>query len=371
MSELDDLALLRAAATRMDDLFEIVPPDAPGMVFVGGRFHVEATVFSAGAADEDRERAFRRCIGEVVETRAQFAAGRTLALAGEADIGLSGEERSALNEMGAAGQGWLAATRLADGKRCAIPAALCLRDLGHDAPATSLGGAAGRTMEEATRSGLLELVERDALALWWRGGAEVATLASNAAPRAEALLERARGGRNNRAKRFLDLTSDIGIPVVAALSFDEDGRSLACGFAARLEQDAAACAALRELVQMELGNHLIAMKLARGGADALAEGERRQWRRMRDLHAGDARFAGEAAAARPAADAGSIAQRLGERGVQAYRVDLTRPDDAIPALKIVAPLLQPEPGERITQRLARMRELREYREDDVSSPGLI
>ncbi len=203
MSDADDRDRLREAAAGMDDLFEISLPDAPGMTFVGGRFGVrsrlgEVTPFSAGAADEDRERAFRRCVGEMVETRAQFAAGRDFdwiqldeVLAGN----LHPEELSAIRRIAGIDETglWLPAMRLVDGAPSCLPASLCLRDLpDKNSIATSLGCAAGRTVEEATRSALLELIERDALALWWRGGDEAGAIGEDEIPEAAALLRLAR-----------------------------------------------------------------------------------------------------------------------------------------------------------------------------------
>ena len=382
MAAADDLDLLHTAAATMDDLFELGLPDAPGMAFVGGRFSARAldgtlVPFSAGAADEDRERAFRRCVGEVVETRAQFAAGGKQAHPAEED-GLTAAERAVLAETaGAEGipAGWLPATRLADCSASSVPAALCLRDICAESPATSLGCAAGRSLAEATLSALFELIERDALGLWWRGGDTAGPIEEEAIPEATALLARVRAGAIARRTRFLDIGSDIGIPVVAAVSFDRDGRSVAAGFAARAGYDAAACAALRELAQMELGNRLVSAKLERGGTRALVEAERRQLRRMHDLDDGDPRFAARERALAitdlPTADPTVIARRLRRFGIEAHRVELTRPDCPVPVAKVVVPLLQPEPGTRITERLARMRELRGFRAGKVSSAGLI
>lgn len=230
-------------------------------------------------------------------------------------------------------------------------------------------------MEEATRSALLELIERDALALWWRGGDEPGAIPAGEVREAAALLRDARGGHGGRETRFLDITSDIGIPVVVAMSFDADGRSVAAGFAARPDRDAAACSALRELAQMELGNRLVLMKLERGGTGALSEGEMRQLNRMRDLHADDRRFrTGRKAAAKidvPGADGTAIALRLAEIGIPAHRVDLASGTGEIPVVKVVAPLLQSEPGGHVTPRLARMRELRGFLAGKVSSASLI
>jgi oxazoline/thiazoline synthase len=91
--------------------------------------------------------------------------------------------------------------------------------------ADSNGCAAGNTIEEAILQGFLELVERDAYAIWWY----------NRLPRAAIDLDRLgdsfiRDQRDQFAAMgrdlwVLDITSDIDIPVVTAvLHWQEDGR---------------------------------------------------------------------------------------------------------------------------------------------------
>ena len=116
--------------------------------------------------------------------------------------------------------------------------------------AESNGCASGSTLEEAILQGFLELVERDSCALWWynRARRPAVDLASFDDPffrRAEAFL---RGrGRNLYA---LDLTSDLGLPVVVALSHEAGGGKIFCGLGAHLSVRVAASRAVAELNQM-------------------------------------------------------------------------------------------------------------------------
>ena len=116
--------------------------------------------------------------------------------------------------------------------------------------AESNGCAAGSTLEEAILQGFMELVERDSCALWWYNRVQppAIDLASFDDPffrRAEAFL---RGqGRNLYA---VDLTSDLGIPVVVALSHDASGGKIMCGLGAHLNARVAASRAVAELNQM-------------------------------------------------------------------------------------------------------------------------
>lgn len=375
MSEDADLDRLKDVARRLDDLFELPLPDAPGCAFVGGHLAApDGATASFGAADVERPRAFRRCIGEAAETLSQY-----LALRGEpphfddAPSGLSADEEALLRRRAGSAMtaGWVSAKRLSDGSAACVPAALCFRDAAPEPPAgLSLGAAAGRSIEEATLSALFELVERDAVALWWRAGAEARRLDLTIANK---LLARLRGSASSRRTWLLDITGDIGVPVVAALSCDEDGRSIAAGFAARAALGGAADAALLELMQMELGNRLVAAKAERLGEGALAETERRQLARMRLLFADDPRFASmdgarDQAAALPEKSEGRIAaivRLLSRAGVEAFLIDMTTAAIGIPAVKLVAPQLGAEPVWLETPRLARVRKT-----DDDATAGV-
>jgi ribosomal protein S12 methylthiotransferase accessory factor len=116
--------------------------------------------------------------------------------------------------------------------------------------ADSNGCASGSTLEEAILQGFLELVERDACALWWysrvrRPAIELASFDDPFFRRAEAFL---RGlGRTLWA---LDLTSDLGVPVVVALTHDATGGRIICGLGAHLDARVAASRAVAELNQM-------------------------------------------------------------------------------------------------------------------------
>ena len=145
----------------------------------------------------------------------------------------------------------------------------------------SSGCAAGVTREDATLRGLLELIERDAVALWWRGGRRGRAVApdSEAASGAAALLAQARQGQGHRTSWLLDITTDVEIPVVAAMSTDPDGYGFVVGFGARLNLADAARAAVFELCQVELGLHVVAAKRRESGDAAMNESDRRQLRR--------------------------------------------------------------------------------------------
>lgn len=101
--------------------------------------------------------------------------------------------------------------------------------------ALSTGCAAGPSFEAAAARALLELVERDAASLWWIGGRRARPVAAAGAANVEAvrLLASLREWSKERTTWLLDITTDIEIPTLAAVSVDADGRGLACGLAAR------------------------------------------------------------------------------------------------------------------------------------------
>ena len=82
----------------------------------------------------------------------------------------------------------------------------------------SNGNAAGNTIEEAILQGFLELVERDAVAMWWynrlsRSGVDLDSFdVPYLGNLTKYLVER------GRSLWVLDLTTDLGIPVFVALS---------------------------------------------------------------------------------------------------------------------------------------------------------
>jgi ribosomal protein S12 methylthiotransferase accessory factor len=111
------------------------------------------------------------------------------------------------------------------------------------------GHAAGNCLEEAILHGFLELVERDAVALWWynRARRPGVDLASFGEPYFQALESHYRGlGRRLWA---LDVTTDLGIPAFVALARADSGRFVV-GFGCHLEARLGVQRALTELNQL-------------------------------------------------------------------------------------------------------------------------
>lgn len=211
--------------------------------------------------------------------------------------------------------------------------------------ATSTGCAAGETREAAATTALWECVERDALALWWHGGWAAGTLPlsliDQSQPRLSWWLD-----QRPRVTRLLDLTSDIGLPVVAAVSADANGRHIALGTAARPSLADAALAAVTEMVQTE-----VSMDQARLAADpeVLAWDASADLAQMPQFHRLDDR---------PKAMAigkDGLLQRLNDLGHRALWCDLTLPGDPLPSGRVIVPGLCAMGGRIQTDRFQRLR----------------
>jgi len=117
--------------------------------------------------------------------------------------------------------------------------------------ADSNGNAAGNSVEEAALQGFLELIERDAVCLWWynRLSRPAVDLGSLEEPYLKHLDTFYR--RHNRLFWVLDLTTDTGIPTFAAISrrVDRPVEDIVMGFGAHLDARVAIMRAITEMNQ--------------------------------------------------------------------------------------------------------------------------
>ncbi|MCZ0735969.1 YcaO-like family protein [Phreatobacter sp. AB_2022a] len=365
-----------ALAARAADIFEIEAPDAPGIHFVGAMTTPErhldtpqaTDMISAGACGATFREALVACLGETAERLAQSgsAAAATALPADRFGEGLDPAARAALAALAGPDapadgvRAGLAARILAGGGTTLVPASLCLRGAGEAAVNPSIGCACGPTAAEATLSGLLEWVERDAAALWWHAGRPARLVALETLEEAGllAMIGAVRQGRAARRTWMLDITSDLGVPCIACVSVTADGQGFAHGAAARLSPAAAARAAFVELCQMEVAWHLMALKRASGRAPSSPADLRHQARFDRIDAAALPMLAPRRPPALPAAAATpenleGLVGRLAEAGYPALAVDLAHAAIGVPVVKTIVPGLQPLPSSVRTARLAR------------------
>lgn len=373
------------AASRFLRVFELAAPDAPGLVSLGAQFdpaladpmHAGCPAVGVSGVGLSLQDAFQGCIGEGIEYLSQLQTGDDVLLSpGSRDPAgaLGPQTREFLAAFSArrwradAGLSWYRATRITDGDEVLLPADLCLRRPPARQQikppfALSTGSAAGTSWDDAALHGLLELIERDAAALWWRGGrrGKLIPAGHEAQSAAQARLSRLRQDVTTRRSWLLDITTDIGVPCVVAISCRDDGSGFAFGLAARPTLAAAACSAVVEMCQGELAYAVVEAKRREGGESALNERDRLHQRRATAIDADRCLLlqpVAEPVVHLPiaATDANAvvrfIATRLEQLGIETFGVDLTRPRLAVPAARIIAPGLQLEPSELITPRLA-------------------
>jgi len=152
---------------------------------------------------------------------------------------------------------WSQVRGIADDRRAWIPSAIAYLGVPQTGPGSlrgcSNGVAAGNSVDEALLQGLLELVERDSVALWWYSRAHRPGIDLDATddPRVRAAIAplRARG----RDVWVLDITSDLGIPAMVALTATPEGGRILMGFGAHVDPVIAVVRALTEVCQSESG----------------------------------------------------------------------------------------------------------------------
>ncbi|MCA8926998.1 MAG: YcaO-like family protein [Alphaproteobacteria bacterium] len=320
-------ALVRHSA-RLDLLIAIVPPEAPGLHFIGGVATVDGRKISLTGTGETFSGALTRLNGELAEAIARALASR--------------HSRPPLVLGG-----------------CAVAADTDGRtvDFGD-----SNGCAAHIDLEDASFSALLELIERDAAMLWWRGGrpADVLQLQGPSRARFRDFRNRLRADGEAREDLLLLLSEDFGVATVAAVSFAPNGLRFASGIAARPDAFSAACAAFREMCQMEVGLRLAALKREHSGEQGLSDGDRRQLRRARLItramlpisDAAARRGDGEPASTRAAGDqVRALASRLAQDGLEPALFDLSVADSPFVVAKAICPKLQSPSYQHVSARL--------------------
>lgn len=215
--------------------------------------------------------------------------------------------------------------------------------------ADSNGCAAGTSRTDAVLQGMLELVERDAVALWWYNRTPLPGVdLGSADPWVRHMREVHTGV--DREMWALDLTADLGIPVYAALSRRTGGshEHILLGFGAHLDPAVALRRAVTELNQglPALDGLDPAAALAAGDPDLAG------WVRTATL-AGLPWLAPDPAspAWRPgdhpylprpdlAADVDDVRGRIEAAGMEVMVLDQTRPDVGLPVVRVIVPGLR-------------------------------
>jgi ribosomal protein S12 methylthiotransferase accessory factor len=371
-------AALLSLAGRLDRVFQLSAPSAPGFFFFGaevrpeiaGPMHAGAACANVTGKGTSLQEAFESCIGEAAEFLSQLEtdadaltqADQSAALA-QLDVTSRGFVANLLTTSSRYKTDWLAAARLSDGAQAFLPADLILR---RPIARRSLeipfllgaGTGAGPTPAAALAHALLELVERDALGLWWKGGRRGRAVDLRDPRLAEIArqLQSLRRDRRDRRTWFLDISSDLAVPTVVALSDSVDGGQFAFGSGAALNLAAAARSALLELCQLELAYEIVRQKIRESGQDALNAFDKAHLTRANSidtdrcelLKPSDAKTVSQ----NNDVSLSEVIQRAARLGIEIYSTDTTRPSWNIAAVRLIAPALQLEPSEIVTDRLA-------------------
>lgn len=216
--------------------------------------------------------------------------------------------------------------------------------------ADSNGAAAGVTAEEAMLQGLLELVERDAVSIWWynrlpRPGVDLAAFDDGYISEIVTFYR-----EHDRDVWVLDLTTDLGVPVFVAISrrFRGPTEDIMMGFGAHFDPRIALMRALTELNQFIPA----LLNVAADGATiyVMGDAEAVRWWQTATLYsdpyvgpmAGHRVGTGNYAA--PDADAPQMLKRLiailEAKGHEVLVLDQTRPDIGLPVVKMIVPGLR-------------------------------
>lgn len=242
---------------------------------------------------------------------------------------------------------WVRLDRIGGGDARYLPASYCLynftraNDTQRSCYADSNGCAAGNTLEEAVLQGLMELVERDAVAIWWY----------NRLLRPEVDLRSFRNPYFERLLRYhhtlgrtlyaLDLTFDLGLPCFAAVSH-EHGTRIMIGFGAHTDPNVAM---ERALVEVNQFFPTLNMK------ETLADRAIQDWLATATIDnqpylAPAPDMKREVADYPPPTEPGIVPavrdclDRLRARNLDAYYLNLTRPDIGLPVARVVVPGLR-------------------------------
>lgn len=225
-----------------------------------------------------------------------------------------------------------------------VPTAYCYYNYpavaGHDfCRADSNGNAAGNTLEEAILQGFLEVVERDAVALWWynRASRPAVDLESFEQPYLERLPAHYRS--MGYELWLLDVTSDFEIPVFAAVArrAGTADAEVLLGFGAHLDPRIAASRALAELNQFLpvalSGRRLRLFTAPLSEAGFLLPDPRQRPRRLADFDfhpSDDLRDDVERCVARAAT-----------LNLETLVLEQTRPEIGLPVVKVIVPGARP------------------------------
>ncbi|MGV9564730.1 TOMM precursor leader peptide-binding protein [Streptomyces sp. NPDC003480] len=219
--------------------------------------------------------------------------------------------------------------------------------------ANSNGTAAGGTLEDAVLQGFLELVERDALALWWYNRTRHPGVDLDAFDDPWITELRRVHASLHREVWVLDITADLGIPVMVALSrrtdrSPDEAEQIMLGFGAHFDPHVALRRALTELNQM-MPHVVEGVPKTETAAD---DPDVTHWLRTATTAAHPYLLPDGSTPTGPGThaytprddlreDIEAAVALLREHGMELLVLDQTRPDVGLPVVRVVVPGLRP------------------------------
>ena len=247
---------------------------------------------------------------------------------------------------------WTPVWSLTERRHRLLPTGLLYFDVpgelgGSSLSADSNGNAAGSSLEDALLQGLLELVERDAVALWWYNqtsapGVDLDSFGVRWIDRLREVYSAL-----HREVWVLDVSSDVGVPAMTALSRRTDGprEDIMFGFGAHLDPQVALVRALTEMNQLMPA----VVGAGEGGDYDWSDPDAVHW--WRTARSDALPYLRPDPTVRPRTpadyhhcptddlheDITTVQQRLEGLGLDVMVLDQTRPDVGLPVMKAIVP----------------------------------
>jgi oxazoline/thiazoline synthase len=237
---------------------------------------------------------------------------------------------------------WIEAKSLTSDETVLLPAAVCFLGYpdalkeGFPIPDSS-GLASGQSVADATEKALLELVERDAVSMWWYSRARRPALDAGFTELDLWVPFSQWMSRCRRRFWLLDLTHDLAVPVAVAVSCDENGSDVSLGFGASFTPAKAAEQAMGELVQFEATKRNFSLNLSGQYPHLLS------W--CRSININDAPFLvpdgrSTQTMSNQLSRFDATLSMLKAAGLDAFVVDFSQPDIGAISVRVVAPGLR-------------------------------
>lgn len=231
---------------------------------------------------------------------------------------------------------WTPAWSLGEAAPCMVPLGYCFAETpAHWGSAYGIynpnGTAAGNCLEEAVLQGLLELIERDATAVWWYNRLARPELDLDVIEDSFIETMRREYTAGGWRLRVLDLTHDLGVAVYAAVAHHPQLDRYAIGFGCHLHSQLAVSRALTEL------NQLLDVRV-----QAPPPWDRSLLPRAEFLQPGrrTSCLPELACGIDLQQDIHTCLRRLAAAGLQAYVVNKTRPDIGLAVAQVIVPGLR-------------------------------